>query len=76
MRTDSCTREHGSVRLLARLPALAEAQCPGTSCQAHLGPPVVHENPLLAASQGEQGNMLDSKLGLGLTKRTEMNFVS
>lgn len=33
-------------------------------------------NTLLTASQGEQGNMFDSKLGLGLRKRIEMKFLS
>lgn len=33
-------------------------------------------NTLLTASQGEQGNLFDSKLGLGLRKRTEMKSLS
>lgn len=48
-----------------------------SSCcaQATTGPPGARK-PLLTASQGEHGNMLDSKLRLGLRKRTEMKFLS
>lgn len=48
----------------------------GLSDQAEPGLSVVRENTLLTASQGEQSNMSNSKLGLGLRKRTEMKFLS
>lgn len=48
----------------------------GLSDQAEPGLSIVRENTLLTASQGEQGNMSNSKLGLGLRKRTEIKFSS